>query len=130
MNNHVVFRFSWRLGFVDADDLAGEPVQLTIVNKQVIPEQPVVPTDGKASRSIVNILTNGNKTAIEGVAYNVPGKAKVTLTYNHKTLFDSELSLTQFGGREYLAAQLFNRNTVTKVQFDVKTGALLKIERQ
>ena len=129
MNNHVVFRFSRKLGFVQADDLAGEPIQLTIVNKQVIPEQPAAPTDGKASRSIVDILTNGNKTAIEGVAYNVPGKAAVTLTYNHKTLFDSELSLTQFGVREYLAAQLFNRNTVTKVLFDVNTGALLKIDR-
>ncbi|MCR5574004.1 MAG: DUF4831 family protein [Bacteroidaceae bacterium] len=129
MNNQVVFRFSRKLGFVDVDDLAGEPVQLTIVNKHVIPEQPAEPTDNKAGKSIMNILSNGSKTALEGVAYNVPGKADVKLVYNHKTLFNKELSLTQFGTREYLAAQLFNKNTVTKVMFDVNTGALLKIER-
>lgn len=129
MSNHVVFRFSKKLGFVEADDLAGEPVELTIVNKQLIPEQPAEP-EGKSSRSIISILTNGNKSAIDGVAYNVPGKADVKLTYQHKDIINTELSLTQFGTREYLADQLFNRNTVTQVLFDVNTGALLKIDRQ
>lgn len=129
MSNHVVFRFSKKLGFVEADDLAGEPVELSIVNKQLIPEQPAEP-EGKSSRSIFSILTNGNKSAIEGVAYNVPGKADVKLTYQHKDIINTELSLTQFGTREYLADQLFNRNTVTQVLFDVNTGALLKIDRQ
>ena len=129
MSNHVVFRFSKKLGFVEADDLAGEPVELTIVNKQLIPEQPAEP-EGKSSRSIISILTNGNKSAIEGVAYNVPGKADVKLTYQHKDIINTELSLTQFGIQEYLAPQLFNRNTVTQVLFDVNTGALLKIDRQ
>ena len=129
MNNKVVFRFSKKLGFVDADDLSGEPVELSIVNKNLIPEPPVE-ADGKTSKSIVSILNNGSKTAIEGVAYNVPGKADVKLTFNHKDIINSEMSFTQFGSREYLSAQLFNRNTVTKVQFDTVTGALLKIERQ
>ena len=129
MSNHVAFRFSKKLGFVEADDLAGEPVELSIVNKQLIPEQPAEP-EGKSSRSIISILTNGNKSAIEGVAYNVPGKADVKLTYQHKDIINTELSLTQFGIQEYLAPQLFNRNTVTQVLFDVNTGALLKIDRQ
>ena len=129
MNNYVVFRFSKKLGFVESDDLAGEPVELTIINNHLVPDQPVQPTDGKASKPLVNTLSNGSKTAIEGVAYNVPGKADVKLTYNHKDLIKTEMSITQFGTIEYLSAQLFNRNTVTKVQFDVTTGALLKIER-
>lgn len=128
MNNKVVFRFSKKLGFVDADDLSGEPVELSIVNKNLIPEPPVE-ADGKTSKSIVSILDNGSKTAIEGVAYNVPGKADVKLTYQHKDIINTELSITQFGTREYLSSQLFNRNTMTKVQFDVNTGALLKIDR-
>ena len=124
-----MFRFSKKLGFVEADDLAGEPIELTIINKHLVPDQPAQPTDGKASKPLVNTLSNGSKTAIEGVAYNVPGKADVKLTYNHKDLIKTEMSITQFGTIEYLSAQLFNRNTVTKVQFDVTTGALLKIER-
>ena len=129
MNNYVVFRFSKKLGFVESDDLAGEPIELTIINKHLVPDQPAQPTDGKASKPLVNTLSNGSKTAIEGVAYNVPGKADVKLTYNHKDLIKTEMSITQFGTIEYLSAQLFNRNTLTKVQFDVTTGALLKIER-
>ena len=129
MQDKVVFRFSKKLGFVDADDLAGEPVGLTIFNKHVVPEQPSEPNDGKAGKSIVSFLSNGSKEALEGVAYNVPGKADVRLTYNHQSLFNGDMSFTQFGTKEYLAAQLFNKNTVTKVQFDVNTGALLKIDR-
>ena len=128
MESKTVFRFSKRLGFVDADDLSGEAVTLSIVNKNLIPEP--VETDTKERKGLVGLITNGSKTALEGVAYNVPGKADVSLSYNHQLLFNSELSLTQLGTREYLASQLFNKNTVTKVQFDVNTGALLKIERQ
>ena len=127
MDNQIVFRFSKRLGFVEADDLSGEAVTLSIVNKNLIPEP--VETDGKERKGLANILSNGSKTALEGVAYNVPGRADVSLSYQHQSLFSSELSLTQFGTREFLSAQLFNRNTVTKVQFDVKTGALLKVDR-
>lgn len=129
MNNRVVFRFSKKLGFVQADDLAGEPVQLTIVNQNLIPEQPAEPENGKSKRSLIDILTNESGTALNGIAYNVPGKANVKITYNHKDIINTEMSFTQFGTREYLAEQLFNKNTVTKVQFDINTGALLKIER-
>ena len=71
-----------------------------------------------------------NKKELEGVAYNVPGRAQVTLVQGNETLFDDELPITQFGGIEYLAPVLFNKNTVTKVQFDTTTGGLLKIERE
>ena len=127
MNNKVVFRFSKKLGFVEADDLAGEPVTLSIVNKNLIPEPTEAPTETR--KPLVSLLSNGSKTALEGVAYNVPGKADVTLSYNHKAMWRNELSITQFGIREFLSAQLFNRNAMTKVQFDTKTGALVKIDR-
>lgn len=117
MKDEVAFRFSRKLGVVDKDDLAGEPFYLSITDLGTVP-RPAAEEGGK------------NKKGLEGVAYNVPGRAQVTLVQGNETLFDDELPITQFGGIEYLAPVLFNKNTVTKVQFDTTTGGLLKIERE
>ena len=117
MKDEVAFRFSRKLGVVDKDDLAGEPFYLSITDLGTVP-RPAAEEGGK------------NKKELEGVAYNVPGRAQVTLVQGNETLFDDELPITQFGGIEYLAPVLFNKNTVTKVQFDTTTGGLLKIERE
>lgn len=116
MNNEVVLRFSARLGVLPTDDLAGEPLYITINDLGTLP----LPAEEVAI---------DEKKALDGVAYNVPGKAKVTVSYQRKQLFSGELPITQFGTTEYLAAVLFNKNTVTKVKFDPTTGRLLKVDR-
>ena len=108
MDNEVAFRFSKRLGVVASDDLAGEPYYISIT---AIPED-----DGKKK--------------VDGVAYNVPGRAHITLTGNNKKLFDGELPITQFGTIEYLAPVLFNKNSTVKVLFDTATGGLIKVDRE
>lgn len=118
MTDEVVFRFSRWLGVVDKENLAGEPFYLTVTDLQTIP-QPAAEEEGK-----------NKKEQLDGVAYNVPGRARITLTHDGETLFKDELPVTQFGSTEYLAPVLFNKNTVTKVQFDTTTGGLLKIERE
>ena len=112
MKQAVAFRFSKKLGLVDKDDLAGEPVYIDIINRKLIPPS-----------------TTDEEQKQEGVVYNVPGRAQIELTYRNKKLFKNELPVTQFGSQEYLAPILFNKNMTTKVLFDVKTGGLLKIER-
>lgn len=112
MNNEVAFRFSKRLGVVANDDLAGEPYYITITDLKT----PAIPADD-------------GKKKVEGVAYNVPGRAQVTLTGNNKKLFDDALPITQFGTVEYLAPVLFNKNSTTKVLFDTATGGLIKVDR-
>lgn len=119
MQDEIIFRFSHRLGMVDKDDLAGEPFYLTIADLK----NPVIPAADTDSG-------NKNKKELKGVAYNVPGRARVTLTHRNTTLYEEELPVTQFGSVEYLAEVLFNKNSVTKVQFNTTTGALLKIERE
>lgn len=111
--NEVALRFSRKLGVIDKDNLAGEPVYISIKNMNV----PILsPTE--------------EKKKLEGIIYNVPGRAKVTLTYEGKDLFDNELPVTQFGTQEYLAPVLFNKKSTTKVLFDVNTGGLLKVDRE
>lgn len=86
MNNEIAFRFSKRLGVVANDDLAGEPYYITITDMKT----PAIPEDD-------------GKKKVDGIAYNVPGRAHITLTGNNKKVFDGELPITQFGTIEYLA---------------------------
>ncbi len=115
MENSIAFRFSKKLGLVANNDLAGEPYYVTIINLNT-PEIPATEDDGKKK--------------LEGIAYNVPGKAQVTLTYNNQKLFDGQLPVTQFGTIEYLAQILFNKNSTIKVLFDTATGSLIKVDRE
>lgn len=112
MNNEVAFRFSKRLGVVANDDLAGEPYYISVTDLKT----PVIPADD-------------GKKKVDGIAYNVPGRAHITLTGDSKKLFDEELPITQFGTIEYLAPVLFNKNSTVKVLFDTATGGLIKVDR-
>lgn len=113
MKNEVAFRFSKKLGVVANDDLAGEPYYISVTNLN--------------SPDLSNIVENKKK--VEGIAYNVPGRAQVVLTQNNKKLFDEDLPITQFGTIEYLAPVLFNKSLTVKVLFDTATGGLIKVDR-
>lgn len=114
-NNEVAFRFSKKLGVVANNDLAGTPFYISLKDlKSVkIPQE-----DDK------------KKKDLDGIAYNVPGQAMVTLTDGKKKLYEGELPITQFGVIEYLAPVLFNKNSTIKVYFDPNTGGLLKVDRE
>ena len=112
----VAFRFSRHWGLVEADNLAGEPYLLVMEN--LTPELSAPLTDEE------------QKKQVEGVAYNVPGRAHVQLLLKGEVLYDQEFPVAQFGTTEYLAPVLFNKTTVTKVLFDVNTGGLLKVTRE
>ena len=112
MNNEVAFRFSKKLGVVANNDLAGEPIYITL-------------NDLKS----LNIPADDGKKKLEGVAYNVPGKARVVLNKNKEKLYDEEIPVTQFGTIEYLAPVLFNKNSTIKVLFNPNTGGLVKVDR-
>lgn len=113
MDKEVAFRFSKRLGVVANDDLAGEPYYISVTDLKT----PTLPEDD-------------GKKKVDGVAYNVPGRAHVTLTFGGKKVFDDELPITQFGTKEYLAPVLFNKNSTIKVLFDTATGGLVKVDRE
>lgn len=118
MKDEVAFRFSQKLGLLDKDNLAGEPYYLTITNLNTPSLPTYEETDGK------------KKDELEGVAYNMPGRAKITLKQGNHLLLETETPLTQFGTIEYLAPVLFNKNSTTTVLFDTTTGGLLKVDRQ
>ena len=109
----VLFRISSKLGIVSADDLSGAPIYITVKDIEVIP-----PTD-----------PNAKKKKMEGIIYNIPGKAMVTVFSATKKYVNEELPITQFGEREVLTDNLFNKKINTRVIFNPKTGGIVKIDK-
>ena len=113
-SNEVAFSFSKKLGVVANNDLAGTPFYISLKDLKTVK----IPQEDE------------KKKDLEGIAYNVPGQALVTLTDGKKKLYEGELPVTQFGIIEYLAPVLFNKNSTIKVYFDPNTGGLLKVDRE
>ncbi len=113
--NEVAFRFSKKLGIVANNDLAGSPFYISLKDLKTVK----IPAEDEKK-----------KKDTDGIAYNVPGQAMITLTDGKKKLFEGEIPVTQFGVIEYLAPVLFNKNSTIKVYFDPTTGGLLKVDRE
>ncbi len=112
IQSKVAFRFSRKLGLLDADDLAGEPYYISIADKNPSPA-----------------ANAKEKKKVNGVIYNIPGKAQVSLFTSDRSYFDGELPVTQFGTTEVLVDNLFNKKVNTRVIFNPDTGAIVKIDK-
>ena len=112
--NQVVCRFSKKLGVVKEDNLAGEPISLTVKDESTLP-----PADEEAKA----------KKKLDGVIYNIPGRGQATVKTPGKTWFDGELLITQFGETEVLTDNLFNKKVNTRVVFSPVTGGIMKIDK-
>ena len=116
MKDRIVLRFSNLLGVLPAEDLAGEPIYLSVNSTNALPT--LLPEEEEKK-----------KKKIEGAIYNIPGKGNVTVSYKGKEYFKQELPITQFGNTEVLVDGLFNKKINTKVIFSPQTGAIVKIDK-
>jgi len=115
MANHVIFRFSKKLGILKENDLAGEPFYLSLTNEQTLP--PATIEEAKS------------KKRPDGIIYNIPGKGTVTINHINKVYYKGKLPITQFGETEVLVNQLFNKKVNTRVIFNPTTGGITKIDK-
>lgn len=107
----LLCRFSQKLGLVDADDLSGEPVYLSIENLETLP----APVQDEA--------TDKKLAKVEkGVFYNVPARMKATIFTSSQKLSELETPMGQFGVVQLLSNLLFDKKTTTKVTFFQQTG--------
>lgn len=113
----VLFRFSNRLGVLDANDLSGSPVYYDLRNQTDLPR----PIEGKKTKKAKRP---------QGIVYNIPGKALLKIYDNKETLYEGELPVAQYGNTDVLATDLFNKGVNTRITFDPGTGAIRKIERE
>lgn len=114
INNQTVCRFSQKLGILGADNLAGEPIYISIKNTGMLP---------------VNPEPDNKKKKLDGIIYNIPGKAEVNVTFREKKMFKGEVSVSGFGNKEVLIDDLFNKKVNTRVIFNTTTGGILKIDK-
>lgn len=111
----ILFRMSDFAGFVDADDLSGDPVyiEIKVVNEASMP---------------LDIKGEPKKLPKNAIIYNLPGSGDVSLTYDGKKLFQKEMQMSQFGMTFGLDPTLFtDKKEPSFAVFDPVTGALLEI---
>lgn len=111
----ILFRLSDYAGFVDADDLSGDPVYIQIETLN----QASAPVDAKGE---------AKKVPKNAVVYNIPGSAQVTISSLGKNLFQKEIQMAQMGMTFGLDPALFtDKKEPSFAVFDPVTGALLEI---
>lgn len=115
LSKEVLFRFSKYSGLVDANDLSGNSVYISVI---------------KIDDGDVHVDPDTKKKAKEpkSIVYNVPGKASVEILYGLNTLYKNTIQITQFGKKQILATSLFDdRKAPVKVYFYPNTGAIKQI---
>ncbi len=111
----ILFRFSDFLGFVDAEDLSGAPVYLDVK----VLEKGEYPVDEKG---IVKRVPKG------ALAYNIPGKVELSISYEGRNYARGEMMVAQLGVVYGLDSNLFsNKKSPANAVFSPTTGALLSI---
>ena len=110
-NRDILFRFSGKLGVLDADNLAGEPVIASVKAMEAIPT--AVPNEETAKK----------RAKMEhGVYYNIPVRTKIKVTYGGQEFVSMETPMAQFGIVEILSNTLFDKKTTTQATFFQETG--------
>lgn len=118
-NKEVAFRFSKFLGYVDADDYAGEPYYVTVQ----------ITEDNREQASDQN--AKGKKKAEKGIAFCIPGKAHVILSSAKEKLAEGDMYMAQFGRVEQLPqAQFTDKKRPCSAVFTPATGAIKIFEQQ
>jgi len=113
LNRFVLFRFSKYFGFVNADDLSGEPVYIDL---KATDRKTFAPEPKKKSKEK------------PGLAYNISGRGQLTVSFRSQNLYQEELPFTQFGIQANFPAELFsNKKAPAKVVLNPQTGAIVRM---
>ena len=114
----VILRFSQKLGVVEKENLAGEPIYYNIRNLNTVAQPVADETTAKKPEK-----------QAEGVLYNIPGRAKLEIYSRTRRFLDKEIPIAQFGVTEILSKSLFGKSNTVKVLFDTATGGIISINR-
>ncbi len=112
ISNEVFVRLSPVDGVVDSNDLSGAPIYISVD----ILEQGELPVNEKGE---TKAFPKG------GLAYNIPGRALITLSYEGQQIASAEVSLAQLGVTFGLDPKLFtDKKQPSKLLLNPTTGAI------
>ncbi|MEZ3590298.1 MAG: DUF4831 family protein [Muribaculaceae bacterium] len=115
VSDQVIARLSALDGIVDADDLTGDPLYLSVS----IEEQGEMPVNEKGEEK---------KFPKGGVAYCIPGTANVDITYRGRTLYDATLPFAQYGVIFGLDPSMFtDKKAPAYLLLNPSTGAIREL---
>ena len=118
IDRKVVARFSQKLGLLDSDNLAGEPIYLSLKNKMPLPATELSDKDRQRFE----------KKLSEGIVYNIPGKAELVIEFRNNVVKHMETDVVQFGTQDVLVKKMFDsRKQPVKVIFYPELGAIKQI---
>lgn len=115
---NLIFRFSKHYGLVDADDLSGEPYYADVTDLHTVTPPPPLTDDEKKKEDKADI----------GLRVNKPGRARIAIAYDGKTVKTIEMDAAQFGYVETLSGDLFGKKQTSELRLDPATGAVSSIE--
>ncbi len=112
----LLFRFSRHLGVLDADNLAGEPVYVSVKSMETLPA------------AVSNEQVDKKKAKMDkGVYYNVPQRMAVSVFNAEKEFCSLETPMGQFGSVEILSNTLFEKKSTIMVTFFQTTGGTKEV---
>lgn len=114
-DSRVIARISPTEGFVDTDDLSGTPVYLAFetLAKGTLPVN---------EKGITKTFPKG------GLAYNIPGRGRLIVSYDGQDVAEAEIDVTQLGVTFGLDPLLFTQRKGTAyVVFNPLTGAIARL---
>lgn len=116
--NHIIARFSQYAGIVDADDLSGEPIKLTLTGKR---------------QTYIHSIEESNKkdkaTIPSQLYYNLPGSAQVVVAFGDKCHASANITIAQYGIAVPIAKSLLLNKNTPHIYFNTQTGNILSIEQ-
>ena len=116
----VLFRFSRKLGVLDKEDYAGEPIYYSMKDLKTV-ERTNTDTDKIAKEEI----SNG------GLCYNTPGRLRLEVYSRTRRFLGKDLNIAQIGVTDVLPKDIFDsRKNMTTIIFDTTTGAILSISKE
>lgn len=113
----ILFRFSKYYGLVDKDDLSGEPYYINVADLHTATE-PVMTEEEKKKEDKGDI----------GLRVNNPGRIRLTVSHDGKTVKSLEMNAAQFGYVESLSGELFGKKQSSEIVLDPMTGSVKSIK--
>lgn len=119
IQDQILFRFSKKIGFVEKDDLSGDPVRISLISNEPIKQPPIL--SPKEQKDL-------DKKFSQGIIYNIPGKATFKIDFSNKTWLKKEYDIVQYGIQEVLVPKMFDNNKQpVKIIFFPDLGAIKQI---
>lgn len=111
----VLCRLNFDKGFVDAEDLSGEPIYISV--SDILEAE--LPVDAKGEEK---------KLPKDAVVYCIPGNARLSVSYQGSDIYSRNFEMSQFGMTFGLNPSIFtDKKEPSFAIFDPATGALKEL---